>query len=207
MKGNLLLRVLQSGVLGYESEVSCASFHCGRHREANGEGQEAGSSGQDSFHWPLDQVAADGERGGRISRVPGELPQTGSQSLPLPRESAFQNVGRQLQSLHQLRRGSDCFRVHQWSIQWTERLQGPRDLRQLRTGGGSEEVFHLQVSRLLWSGSPVMYDGDIHCMFSFSQTCQKFHWFVHKKHCDRLRREFEKREAANKKLEEKKQEN
>jgi len=32
------------------------------------------------------------------------------------------------------------------------------------------------------------------------QTCQKYHWFVHKKYCPKLKEEMEKREAANKKL-------
>ena len=35
------------------------------------------------------------------------------------------------------------------------------------------------------------------------QRCQKYHWFVHKKHCDKLKKEFEKRVETNKKLEEK----
>merc|ERR1712133_261357 len=33
------------------------------------------------------------------------------------------------------------------------------------------------------------------------QTCQKYHWFVHKKHCCRLKKEAEARAEANKKLE------
>merc|ERR1719414_2393128 len=33
------------------------------------------------------------------------------------------------------------------------------------------------------------------------QTCQKYHWFVHKKYCQKLKLEMEKREEANKKLE------
>ena len=33
--------------------------------------------------------------------------------------------------------------------------------------------------------------------------CQKYHWFLHKKHCDRLKKEFDAREIANKKIAEK----
>jgi len=40
-----------------------------------------------------------------------------------------------------------------------------------------------------------------------NQTCQKYHWFVHKKHCERLKKETEAREAANKELQKKKEEN
>lgn len=36
------------------------------------------------------------------------------------------------------------------------------------------------------------------------QACQKYHWFVHKKHCAKLKAQFEAREAANRKMEEKK---
>ena len=39
--------------------------------------------------------------------------------------------------------------------------------------------------------------------FFVSQACQKYHWFVHKKHCARLKAQFEAREAANRKIEEK----
>ena len=35
------------------------------------------------------------------------------------------------------------------------------------------------------------------------QTCQKFHWFVHKKYCAKKKKEMEARDAHNKKLEEK----
>merc|ERR1712198_496186 len=35
------------------------------------------------------------------------------------------------------------------------------------------------------------------------QVCQKYHWFVHKKHCERLKKLHDAREEANKKLEEK----
>lgn len=35
------------------------------------------------------------------------------------------------------------------------------------------------------------------------QVCQKYHWFLHKKHCERLKKEFEVREEANKKIAEK----
>jgi len=35
------------------------------------------------------------------------------------------------------------------------------------------------------------------------QVCQKYHWSVHKKHCDGLKKEFDAREEANKKIEEK----
>lgn len=36
------------------------------------------------------------------------------------------------------------------------------------------------------------------------QACQKYHWFVHKKHCARLKAQFEARETANREMEEKK---
>ena len=38
---------------------------------------------------------------------------------------------------------------------------------------------------------------------TMSQVCQKYHWFLHKKHCERLKKEFEAREEANKKIAEK----
>ena len=48
-------------------------------------------------------------------------------------------------------------------------------------------------------------DPKIRLIFYF-KACQKYHWFVHKKHCARLRKQFEAREAANKKIEEKNKE-
>ena len=35
------------------------------------------------------------------------------------------------------------------------------------------------------------------------QVCQKYHWFLHKKHCERLKKEFDAREEANRKIAEK----
>ena len=40
--------------------------------------------------------------------------------------------------------------------------------------------------------------------FYVPKACQKYHWFVHKKHCAKLKAQFEAREAANRKMEEKK---